>query len=167
MNPLAWSFRAAFAGAAALCAAFLAFAYYAQFEQGLEPCPLCILQRIAFIAVFIVCVLAAIHNPGRRGRIAWGAFSVTAAGIGIGVAGRHVWLQHLPPDQVPDCGPGLEYMLDAFPLSQTVRMVFTGSGECAKVDWSFLGLSMPEWTLFWFVVLGFGALYYGFRRYEG
>ena len=167
MNPLAWSFRVAFAAAAAVCAAFLGFAYYAQFHMGLEPCPLCVLQRVAFIALFVVCVVAAIHNPERSGRMAWGVLAGLAAGAGIGLAGRHVWLQHLPADQVPDCGPGLEYMLDTFPLSQTMRMVFTGSGECAKVDWTFLGLSMPEWTLFWFVVFALGALYYGFRRYEG
>jgi disulfide bond formation protein DsbB len=167
MNPLSWSFRIAFAAVAGLCAAFLAFAYYTQFKLGLEPCPLCILQRIAFIAVLVVSIVAALHNPKRSGRAAWGVVAGLAAGAGIAVAGRHVWLQHLPPDKVPDCGPGLEYMLDAFPLSQTVRMVFTGSGECARVDWSFLGLSMPAWTLFWFVVLALGALYYGFRRYEG
>lgn len=166
MNPLSWDFRTAFATAAAIIAAFLAFAYYAQFQMGLEPCPLCILQRVAFIALFAVCALAAIHAPkGGAGRKAYGALALLAAGTGAAIAGRHVWLQHLPPDQVPDCGPGLDYMLEAFPLSKTLTMLFTGSGECAKVDWTFAGLSMPEWTLVWFGVFVLGALYYGFRNY--
>jgi disulfide bond formation protein DsbB len=166
MNPLSWSFRTAFGVAAAIIAAFLAFAYYAQFQLGLEPCPLCILQRVAFIALFFVCLLAAIHAPAGGGaKKVYGALALLAAGTGAGIAGRHVWLQHLPPDQVPDCGPGLDYMLEAFPLSKTLTMLFTGSGECAKVDWTFAGLSMPEWTLVWFAVFVLGALYYGFRRY--
>lgn len=167
MNPLSWSFRTAFGVAAAIIAAFLAFAYYAQFQMGLEPCPLCILQRVAFIALFVVCLLAAVHAPsGGAAKKAYGALALLAAGTGAGIAGRHVWLQHLPPDQVPDCGPGLDYMLEAFPLSKTLTMLFTGSGECAKVDWTFAGLSMPEWTLVWFAVFVLGALYYGFRRYS-
>ena len=87
-----------------------------------------------------------------------------AALVGAAIAGRHVWLQSLPPDQVPACGPGLEYMLEAFPLSKALSMVFTGSGECANVDWSFLGLSMPAWTLLWFLALAVLALWAGFRR---
>ena len=166
MNPLSWSFRTGFAVAAAIVAVFLGFAYYAQFYMALEPCPLCILQRVAFIALFAVCLLAAIHAPkGGAGRKAYGALALLTAGTGAAIAGRHVWLQHLPPDQVPDCGPGLDYMLEAFPLSKTITMLFTGSGECAKVDWTFAGLSMPEWTLVWFAVFVIGALYYGFRNY--
>lgn len=166
MNPLTWGFRTAFAAAAATIAAFLAFAYYAQFEMGLEPCPLCILQRVAFIALLGVCLLAAVHAPtGGVGRKAYGALALLTAGAGAAIAGRHVWLQHLPADQVPDCGPGLDYMLEAFPLSKTITMLFTGSGECAKVDWTFAGLSMPEWTLVWFAIFALGALYYGFRSY--
>jgi len=87
-----------------------------------------------------------------------------AAGAGAAIAGRHVWLQHLPPDKVPDCGPGLDWMLDTLPLNAVLRKVFTGSGECAKVDWTFLSLSMPEWTLIWFAVFVAGAAWYGFRR---
>lgn len=165
MNPLTWNFRTGFAVAAALIAAFLAFAYYAQYQMKLEPCPLCILQRVTFMGLFAVCAIAALHGPNGVGRKVYGALAVIAAGIGAGIAGRHVWLQHLPADEVPDCGPGLQYMLDAFPLSKTLAMLFTGSGECAKVDWSLLGLSMPEWTLIWFAVFIIGGAYYGFRRY--
>ncbi|MBL8273196.1 MAG: disulfide bond formation protein B [Xanthomonadales bacterium] len=165
MNPLRWSFRAAFAFAAFLCAAFLGFAWYAQFRLNLEPCPLCILQRVMVIVLFIVFLAAALHAPGPRGRRAWGTLGCMAALVGGAIAARHVWLQHLPADKVPDCGPGLDYMLDAFPISKALRMVFTGSGECAKVDWQFLGLSMPEWTLAWFAIFALGSLWYGYRRY--
>ena len=164
MNPLRWSFRTAFAVAAAICAVFLGFAYYAQFGMYLDPCPLCIFQRVAFIALGIVCLVAALHGPKGGGRRVYGALAVLAAGTGAAIAGRHVWLQHLPPDKVPDCGPGLTWMLDTLPLNAVIRKVFTGSGECAKVDWTFLGLSMPEWTLIWFVAFVLGAAWYGFRR---
>lgn len=165
MNPFAWSFRRAFGVAAAIIAVFLAFAFYAQFYMNLEPCPLCILQRVAFIVLLVFCVLAAIHGPMATGRKIYGILAFLAAGTGAAIAGRHVWLQHLPADQVPDCGPGLEYMLEAFPLSKTFTMLFSGSGECAKVDWQFIGLSMSEWSLLWFGVFTLGALYFGFRRY--
>jgi disulfide bond formation protein DsbB len=164
MNPLRWSFRTAFAVAAAICAAFLGFAYYAQFRLYLDPCPLCIFQRMAFIALFVVCLIAALHGPRGHGRRVYGALALVAAGIGAAIAGRHVWLQHLPPDEVPDCGPGLSWMWDTLPVNDVIRKVFTGSGECAKVDWTLIGLSMPEWTLIWFVVFLAGAAYYGFRR---
>lgn len=166
MNPLNWSFRFAFGLCAAICAAFLGYAYYAQFHLHLVPCPLCEFQRMAFIAMFVVCVIGAIHNPARVGRKVYGALALLVAGGGVAIASRHVWLQHLPADQVPECGPDLQYMLEAFPFTDVLRKVFTGSGECAKVDWTFLGLSMPEWTLAWFVVFALGALYYGFRAYR-
>lgn len=166
MNPLAWSFRTGFALCAALCAAFLGFAYYAQFQLYLEPCPLCIFQRLAFVALLVVSLAAAIHNPRGTGRRVYGILALIAAGSGLALAGRHVYLQHLPPEAVPDCGPGLAYMLEAFPLADVFRRVLTGSGECAEVDWTFAGLSMPEWTLAWFVVFALGAVYYGFRPYR-
>lgn len=165
MNPLAWKPRTAFGFAAALSAALLAYAFYSQFAQNLEPCPLCIFQRIALIGVFIVSLVAALHNPALSGRRAYGTLAALAAGAGFAVAARHVWIQHLPPDELPPCGPGLGYMLDTFPISKTLKMAFTGSGECARVDWTLLGLSMPEWNLILFTVLFFGALWYGFRRY--
>jgi disulfide bond formation protein DsbB len=117
------------------------------------------------IVLLVVFAAAALHGPGPRGRRAWGTLGFVAALGGAGIAARHVWLQHLPPDKVPDCGPGLDYMLDAFPISKALKMVFTGSGECAKVDWQFLGLSMPEWTLAWFAIFALGSLWFGYRRY--
>lgn len=136
------------------CSAMMAYALYAQYQLLLDPCPLCLLQRVAVIAMGIFFLLAALHNPTGGGRRVYaGLIGLSAIG-GIVVAGRHVWLQNLPPDKVPSCGPGLGYMLENFPLGDALRMVFTGSGECASVDWSLLGLSMPAWVLIAIVAAG-------------
>jgi disulfide bond formation protein DsbB len=164
MNPLDWSFRSAFAFAAGIAAALLGYGYWLQFFGGLEPCPLCIFQRVAFIGIFTVCLVAAIHGPRGKVRFVYGALAFVAAAAGAGVAIRHLWLQSLPADQVPACGPGLEYLMEAFPLAEVVRLAFTGSGECAEIDWSFLGLSMPGWSLIWFILFAIGAGWFGFRR---
>lgn len=164
MNPFAWPFRAQFAFGFLACAALLAYAIYSQYQLFLDPCPLCIFQRVVFIVMGLVFLLGLLHGPRGWGRKVYGVLVFFVGMIGVGIAGRHVWLQHLPADEVPACGPGLEYMLQAFPMQKTLSMVFTGSGECAKADWFFLGLSMPAWTLVWFAFLAFGALWAGFRR---
>lgn len=125
----------------------MAFALYLQTAEGLEPCPLCIFQRVAVISVGVLALLAALHNPKAWGRRLYALLMALAALGGIIVAGRHVWLQHLPPDQVPSCGPGLDYWLAALPLKQVMVEVFHGSGECAKVDWTLLNISLPGWVL--------------------
>ena len=135
------------------CAGLLAYAYYVQFVDGLDPCPLCIFQRLAFIAMGVVFLLAALHNPARTGSRVYALLLGIAGLAGTAIAGRHVWLQHLPPEEVPECGPGLDYMLEVFPLTDALRMAFTGSGECASVDWVFLGMSMPTWALLCFLGL--------------
>lgn len=141
------------------CSGLLAYAYFAQFVLGYEPCPLCIFQRVGVIAVGIVFLVAALHGPtSLMGKRVYGVLAVLAAIGGGSVSGRHIYLQNLPADQVPACGPGLDYMLDVFPLSDALRMVFTGSGECAEVDWSFLGLAMPVWTLMAFIALATWAV---------
>jgi len=146
------------------CAALFGFALYSQSAWGLKPCPLCIFQRIAFGVVAVVFLIAGLHAPaGRGGRVAYGLLALVAAAVGAAIAGRQVWLQHLPPDQVPMCGPGLNYLVEAMPLMSVIRKVLTGSGECAKVDWTFLGASMAEWSLLWFVLLAGWALFVGFR----
>ncbi len=136
------------------CVAMMAYALYVQYQLYLDPCPLCVFQRIAVIGIGIAFLLLAVLNPapGWARRIVLGLFGLSALG-GVIVAGRHVWLQHLPPDKVPTCGPGLNYMLDNFPLGDALKMVFTGSGECASTDWSFVGLSMPMWVLIAVVVM--------------
>lgn len=138
----------------AIVVGLMAYALYAQYILGLEACPLCIFQRVAMIGVGIVMLAAALHGPAGKSALAYGVLGFAVAAVGAGIAIRHVWLQNLPPDAVPACGPGLDYMLDAFPLIDAVRMVFTGSGECAEINWSFVGLSMPAWVLIWFVALG-------------
>jgi disulfide bond formation protein DsbB len=148
-----------FAAGVMFCLALLAVALYFQHVMGLEPCPLCIFQRIFVMTLGAVMLLAAIHNPRHIGRRVYGGLVLVVAGLGVGVAGRHVWLQSLPADQVPACGPGLDYLLDAFPLLDALKLVFQGSGECAEVQWTFLGLSIPGWTLVMFsAVAVFGLI---------
>ena len=164
LNPFKWSFRGQYVFGAVCCAALLAYALFAQFQLGKDPCPLCILQRIAFFGMGVFFLIGALHAPRAGGRKVY-AILVSVFGIvGAAIAGRHVWMTHLPADQVPSCGPGLGYMIDTFPLGKTLHMVLNGSGECAKVDWDFLGLSMPAWCLIWFAGLTLFALIAAWRR---
>ena len=139
------------------CAGLMGFGLYLQHVENLEPCPLCILQRYAFIATGLVALIAAIHGPARLGRWLYSALIVVASGSGAIVAGRQSWLQHYPP-KVLDCGPDLAYMIDSFPIAQVLPKVFKGEGDCAKVAWKFLGLSIPEWALVWFALFIIGAV---------
>lgn len=149
--------RICYALAFLVCAGLLGYAYYLQFALDEEPCPLCIFQRIAVFGVGVVSLVAAVHNPRGFGNAVYALLCLAISLIGAGIAARHVWLQHLPPDQVPACGPGLGYMLESFPFAKTLRMVLQGSGECAKVGWTFAGMSIPEWTLLFFIGLTLGA----------
>jgi disulfide bond formation protein DsbB len=150
-------FRSASAFGAAVCAVLLGFGYYLQYVQGLEPCPLCMVQRGFFYALLAVFLIAAIHDPRRVGSAVYAALAVLFAAGGAAIASRQVWLQHLPPDKVPQCGPDLFFMLNNLPLSRTLEKLFYGSGECAAVDWKFLGLSIAGWSLAWFIALAIGA----------
>ena len=141
------------------CAGLMAYALYAQHGLGLEPCPLCILQRVAVIALGCIFLSAALHPAGTTGRRVYGVLLGLVALLGSGVAGRHVWLTTLPPERVPACGPGLDFMLESFPLRDALSMVLSGSGECAKVTWRLLGLGMPAWVLIALISLGaFGVV---------
>ena len=142
-----------------VCVALFAFALYLQYYEQQEPCPLCILQRIAFTGLAVVFLVAALHGPGRIGSVVYSGMLFILAGIGAAIASRHVWLQHLPKNQVPECGPGVEYMLRKFSLGQTLEKILAGSGECAEVGWTFLGLSIAGWSLLWFVLLGAFAVF--------
>ena len=155
--------RAFWAAGAAVCAALLGWAYYLQHVQGIEPCPLCLVQRLFYYSVAAIFVLAALHRPARAGAAVYGALAALLAAGGIATASRQVWLQHLPEDKVPQCGPDLFFMLENLPLAQTLKKLVAGSGECAKVDWSFLGFSTAEWSLFWFCVLALYALWLAAR----
>ena len=159
-------FRTAAALAAAVCAALLAYGYYLQYAQGLEPCPLCMVQRGFFYVVMALFILAALHAPGRVGAAIYSGLIVLSAAGGAATAGRQVWLQHLPPDKVPQCGPDLFFMLENFPLARTWEKLFHGTGECAAVDWKFLGLSIAGWALVWFIALAVSALWLAARRWR-
>lgn len=150
--------RLANAIAAAVCFGAIAYAVmWLQWVRGLEPCPLCVLDRVAFALAGLVFLLAALQGPAVMGRRVYAALALLPLAFGVGVAGRHVWLQHLPEDQVPACGPSLDYILETFPLQQALDLVLRGSGSCASVQWQFVGLSIPEWTLGLFLVLSLFA----------
>jgi disulfide bond formation protein DsbB len=142
-----------FAGFGA-CVALLAYALYTQYGLGLEPCPLCIFQRIAIAALGVVFLLAALHNPRGWGMRVYAFLIGLTALSAIGVAARHLYVQHLPPGSLPSCGAPLEVLLKFTPVTDVIRKVLTGSGECSEVTWRFLGLAMPAWVLICALVLG-------------
>ncbi|HSW15487.1 MAG TPA: disulfide bond formation protein B [Solimonas sp.] len=129
------------------CIAGLLFALYLQHFKGYEPCPFCIFQRVAMLAAGLVFLAGAIHGPKAWGQWVYALLATLAAMVGAGIAARHVWLQSLPPDQVPACGPTLDYLLDMMPLQEVVTTVLKGEGSCAKIDAQWLGISLPGWTL--------------------
>jgi disulfide bond formation protein DsbB len=149
--------RLANGAGALICAGLMGFALFAQYGLELEPCPLCVFQRIGMSALGLTFLVAWMHNPARLGARLYGLLELLVAVAGGAVSARHLWLQNLPADQVPECGPGLDYMLEVFPLAEALKMVFSGSGECAEISWSFLGVSMPGWVLLWFTLLGLGG----------
>jgi protein dithiol:quinone oxidoreductase len=146
------------------CLALLGFGLYLQHVKGLEPCPLCVMQRYAFVLIGLVALLAALHGPKRTGIRLYGVGTAIGALLGIAVAVRHVWLEHLPKDQVPSCGPGLDFIMESFPLSKALPMIFKGSGECANVTWRFLWLSISEWALAWFAAFFLTGLWLSLRN---
>jgi len=148
---------------AVVCAALLGFGLYLQHVDGLDPCPLCVFQRVAFMALGLVFLLGLLHGPGKTGAIIYAVFGALFAAVGAGIAGRHVWLQNLPADQVPACGPGLSYMLEQYAVTRMLEKVLSGSGECAEAGWRFLGLTIPGWSLLWFVLLGILVVWLAWR----
>jgi disulfide bond formation protein DsbB len=142
-----------------ICGGLILYALYLQYYEYQDPCPLCLLQRVVYIALMVVFLLGALHGPRRTGAVVYSTLLVLGSVIGAGIAGRHVWLQHLPKDKVPECGPGLGYILDRFPLVNALEKIFRGSGECAEAGWRLMGLSIAEWSLVWFVLLGAYAVF--------
>ena len=135
------------------CAALLGYALYVQHVDFLDPCPLCIFQRVAFLWIGLAALVAFIHNPASKGRWIYTSLIGLGGVVGAGISGRHVWLLNLPLDEVPECGQGLNYMIETMPFSDVLNQVLKGSGECAGIDWTFFGLSMPAWTLIWYIGL--------------
>ncbi len=136
-----------------ICASLLGFGLYLEHAVGLEPCPLCIFQRVAFIVIAVISLIGTIQNPKKLLERIYTGLILIASLCGAGIAGRQIWLQHLPEDKIPECGPGLEYMLDAFPFTEALRMILSGSGECAEVQWTFLSFSIAEWSIVCFSAL--------------
>jgi disulfide bond formation protein DsbB len=149
--------RLIYLGIFLFCGGLIGFALYLQHSLGLEPCPMCILQRYAFIVVGVIALIAAIHNPALLGRRIYSALLVLMTATGGGVAVRHVYLEHNPP-KIFDCGADVGYMLESFPLTEALPMIFRGTGDCTKVLWRFLGLSIAEWSLICFVLLSVSAI---------
>jgi len=141
------------------CATGLLMAvFFFQKVLGLEPCPMCIFQRVAMLATGLVFLAAAIHGPVAGGRWAYAALAFVASGLGGFIAARHTWLQQLPEHERPACGPTLDYLMDMLPLREVVETVLRGDGNCAKIDWTFLGQSLPFWTMIVFAGLIIWAL---------
>jgi disulfide bond formation protein DsbB len=160
---MALSFRTLCLTGFLACAGLMGFALYAQYALHLDPCPLCIFQRMAVCAMGLGFAAGSLLGPARKGRLVVCAWVCLGAVWGMITAGRHLWLQSLPASEVPACGPGLGYLFDAFPFFKMLRLAFTGSGECARIE-PVLGLPMPVWTLVWFVGLSVLVLAATFRR---
>jgi disulfide bond formation protein DsbB len=141
----------------------LAYALYAQGVLRVEPCPLCIFQRVGIAAIGLVFLVAGVHAPVGRGARVYGALLALAALATMAVAARHVWIQHLPEDAVPACGAGLQFLFEEFPVGEVIRKVLSGSGECHQVNWTFLSLAMPTWVLLVAGALGALGIYANFR----
>ena len=152
-----------------LCGALFAsglmgFGLYLQYVKHQDPCPLCMVQRVIFIAILAVFALAALHGPKRVGERSYAALIALLSLSGVGVAARHIWLQNLPEDQVPACGPGLDYMLEIMPMTEVLKQLMHGSGECAEKGWTFLTIGIPEWSLLCYLVLGAWAVLIAVRK---
>jgi disulfide bond formation protein DsbB len=148
----------------AVALGLLAYAYYAQVVLHLEPCPLCIFQRVGVFAIGLMFLIAAVHDPVGWGRRVYASLLALSALATIGVAIRHLYIQSLPEGSVPACGASLDFMLKVFSLGEVLVKVLTGSGECAKVTWTFLGLAMPAWVLIAALALGAYGIWINVRR---
>jgi len=154
-----WLYLAGFLFASSL----MGFGLYLQYVKHLDPCPLCMVQRVIFIAILVLFLLAATHGPGRIGQRIYAALIGLLSVSGVAVAARHIWIQNLPKDQVPACGPGLDYMLETMPMARVLKELLHGSGECAEKGWSFLNFGIPEWSLLCYLLLGSWAVLIALR----
>jgi protein dithiol:quinone oxidoreductase len=146
------------------CAGLMAYALYAQYVQNYEPCMLCMVQRFFMCLLGAVALIAAIHNPARAGVKIYGTLAIGFAALGAYIAARHVYLQSLPPHELAGCSPGIEFMLNNFDWLKILQTVFIRDQDCGKIDWVFLGMSMPRWVLLWFVGMAVLLLWSSFRK---
>ena len=162
------SFRFQYLLGFVICAALLAYAYYVQFSLGIEPCPLCIFQRVAFLAMGVFFLIGGLHNPGTAGRRAYALIVLLGAAAGLAIASYHLWVQHQPADPMASCAPGWNYWVEnyswRYAWTKTLQQAFTGHADCAVVSYTLFGLSMPFWTLVSYIALGIAAVWAGFRR---
>ncbi|MGB8517422.1 MAG: disulfide bond formation protein B [Gallionella sp.] len=142
----------------------LGFGLYLQYALHQDPCPLCMVQRVIFIAIALVFALATLHGPKRIAIRVYTGLIILLSLSGVAVAARHIWIQHLPLDQVPACGPGLDYMLETMPMARVLKELLHGSGECAAHGWTFLTLGIPEWSLLCYLALAVWAVLIATRR---
>lgn len=146
------------------CAALMGFGFYLEYVKGLEPCVLCMIQRLFFVLTGAFAFLAFLHNPQGIGVRIYAVFTALFSILGACIAGRQIWLQHLPADKVPECGPDLFFMLEVYPLTEALMTALKGTGDCAKVAWTFLGLSIPEWAIILFTGMAILSLLMLFQR---
>ena len=142
----------------------VAFALYIQQKHNLEPCPLCISQRIVYLVLGLLFLLAALHNPRAAGRKVYGLLHVAAAGTGVVIAARHMWIQANPDKVMAECGAGFDYLFESFPMKKAMELVFKGTGECSAIDWTLFGLTIPQLSLIAFSALGIYAVYLAFLK---
>lgn len=161
------SFRL-FTALISLCA-FITFgvSLYLQYSVGLTPCPLCLLARFLVLVIALLALVACLHNPGKRGKVAWAISIFTTALMGIAIAVRHLWILQLPPEKVPACTPGLDYLLDTLPIFEAVLVVLNGSGECAQQEGQLFNVSLPTWTLGFFVLMAVGIILAIYKQKKG
>lgn len=141
----------------------MGFAFFLEYIVELAPCNLCMLQRATMVTLGIIFLIAFLHNPGNIGSRIYAVITTLFAGAGIGLAWRHIWLQNLPPEAIPSCGPDFSYMMEEFPITETIIMILEGSGDCAAVSWRLFGLSIPQQLLFLFVAFTIMTLFQVFR----
>ena len=148
------------------CLALMGTALYLQHVVGLEPCPLCIVQRVCVMVFGILMLLGALHNPKALGRRWYAAIAGLSAAVGIYTAARQVWLQSLPADQLPaSCmSMSMDYIMDYLPFVDMLKVMFTGTADCAEITWTLLGMSLPEWSLLAFCALLVLSLVQLFKR---
>ncbi|MDD3885058.1 MAG: disulfide bond formation protein B [Gallionella sp.] len=160
-----FSSRLAYLAGAFFAVGLMAFGLYLQYVEHQDPCPLCMVQRVIFIGILIVFALAAVQHPHRLGQHIYALLISALSLFGVAVAARHIWIQNLPKDQVPACGPGLDYMLETMPMSSVLKELMHGSGECAEKGWTFLTLGIPEWSLFCYLALGSWAILIAVKKF--
>lgn len=166
LNPFLFPPRMLYFALFVVCFGLLGFGLYLQHIVGVEPCPMCILQRYAFVLIMLVGLVAGIHNPGRVGIAVYGLIHLGLALAGGSVAGQQSYIQRQPPD-LAMCGPGIEYMVETFGLGAALPMIFQGSGDCGSLSWVFLGLSVANWSLVCFICIGIFATGMLWRSWKG